>query len=157
MPLVINGWTLLYHPVFGARLRALRDRVKRLKATRSDGEFDQHPDVKLLAVVNRLVTKTVPADPNARDFLLKAGLAKYRRVKGHGLPDRYRLFYLFSEQMKTIVFLYLNDSGTLRKERAKTDPYEVFTDLVRSGKIGADFDENLRQWNAAHAGGSQGV
>lgn len=150
MPLVIGGWTILYHPVFGVRVRALKDWVKHLKVTLSPAEFAQHPDVKLLSATNTLITKTIPADPNAREFMLKAKLSKFRRVRGHGLAGRHRMFYVFMAQSKTIIFLYLNDSDTLRKAGAKTDPYQVFAGLVESGKIGADFDENLKQWKAAH-------
>jgi len=151
VPLVIGGWTILYHPVFGDRLRALKDRVKQLKATLPPVEFARHPDLKLLSAVNTLISKTIPADPNAREFMLKANLSKFRRVKGHGLAGRHRMFYVFMHQSKTIIFLYLNDSDTLRKDGAKTDPYEVFKNLVESKNIGKDFDANLKQWKAAHS------
>ena len=150
MPLEINGWTLRYHPVFGDRYRTLRDHVKLLKATLPDDEYKQHPEVKLLAAVHRALTKIIPEDPNRPDFWLKGNLAKFRRVKGYGLPDRYRLLYVFSQQAKAVIVLYLNEGGTLRKEGAKTDPYEIFKNLVRSGKVGADFDKNLAHWKAAH-------
>jgi toxin YhaV len=151
VPLVVNGWTLLFHPVFGDRYEALRARGKQLKATLPEAEFKQHSDVKLWAAARRAISETIPAGPNHPDYWLKRDLAKFRRLKGHGLPDRYRLFHVFSEQAKVVIYLYLNDSGTLRKEGSKTDPYAVFKDLVDSGKIGADFDENLKQWKAAQA------
>ena len=150
MPLVINGWTLLYHPVFGDRYAALRDRVKILKSTLTEAEYCKHPDVKLFASVYRALMEIVPGDPNRPDFLLKRDLAKFRRVKGHGLPPRYRLFYVFANEAKLIIFLYLNATDTLRKEGARTDPYEVFKDLVDSGRIGSNFEKALAQWHAAH-------
>ena len=55
-------------------------------------------------------------------------------MKRHGLPDRLRLFYVFSSEAKTITYLYLNDRGTLRKHGAATNPYAIFSDLVSSGK-----------------------
>jgi len=150
VPLVINGWTVLYHTVFGDRFHALKERVKQLKATLSDADYKQHPDVKLFAAVRRVIMETIPTDPNRADFWLRADLAKFRRVKGYGLPERYRVFYVFSQQARVVMIMYLNGSGTLRKQGAKTDPYEVFADLVRSGELGADFEANLAQWKAAH-------
>ncbi len=150
MPLVVEGWTLLYHPVFGDRYRALRDEARRLKRALPEGEFVEHPLVKLVAAVHRLITVVVPADSNAPEFRLRGDLARFRRAKGHGLPPRYRLFWVFSEQARTIIFLYLNDEATLRKAGAKTDPYAIFRQLVARGELGAEFAANLRAWRQAH-------
>lgn len=120
MVLVQNGWKLLYHPVFGDRYADLRERVRVLKKRLGNAEFARHPDVKLVAAVRRAVLEIVPQDPNRPDFWLKDDLAKFRRVKGYGLPDRYRLFYAFSEREKVIIVLYLNETATLRKDNAKT-------------------------------------
>lgn len=149
MVLVQNGWKLFYHPVFGDRYAELRDRVRVLKKQLRSDEFVRHPDVKLVAAVRRVVLEIIPENPNRPDFWLKDELAKFRRVKHYGLPDRYRLFYVFSEQQKVVIVLYLNESGTLRKQGAKTDPYEVFGELLRSGQIGADFEGNLALWKSA--------
>ncbi len=102
-----------------------------------------HPDVKLLAAVVRIVGTIVPADPDHPDFRLSGELARFRRAKGHGLPARYRLFWVFSSRARAIVFLYLNDASTLRKQGAKSDPYERFRALVRRGEIGSDFPADL--------------
>jgi len=67
-------------------------------------------------------------------------LAGFRRAKGHGLPPRYRLFWVFSSRRKIIIFLYVNTEGVLRKEGDKNDVYAVFERLVRRGDIGADFE-----------------
>jgi len=146
--LIQNGWKLLYHPVFGDRYAELRERVRVLKKL-GNADFARQPDVKLVAAVRRAVLEIVPQDPNRPDFWLKDDLAKFRRVKGYGLPDRYRLFYAFSEREKVIIVLYLNETATLRKDNAKTDPYEVFKNMVRSGRVGSDFEANLKQWKNA--------
>lgn len=151
MTLVVNGWKLFFHPVFGDRYEALKNRGKQLKGALPDAAFKQHPEVKLWAAVRQIISVTVPADPNRQDFWLKSNLGKFRRVKGYGLPERFRLFYVFSQDAKTVIYLYLNESGTLRKQGAKTDPYEVFADLVESGRIGKDFEENIKQWEVARA------
>ena len=102
-----------------------------------------HPDVKLLAAVVRIARTIVPADPDHPDFRLRGNLARFRRAKGHGMPSRYRLFWVFSSRARAIVFLYLNDASTLRKQGAKSDPYERFSAPARRGEIGPDFEANL--------------
>ncbi len=73
------------------------------------------------------------------------------RAKGHGLPARYRLFWVGSHQAKAIVFLYLNDQTTLRKAGSKSDPYYVFRGLIARGEIGQDFSSNLAAWEREHS------
>ncbi|HEX5415903.1 MAG TPA: type II toxin-antitoxin system YhaV family toxin [Chloroflexota bacterium] len=150
MPLVVNGWTLLYHPVCGDRYRQLRAEARRLKAALSPEEFRRHPRVKLAAHVRRLILEIVPANPDAVEYRLRGDLARFRRAKGHGLPPRYRLFWAFSNQARTIIYLYLNDESTPRKEGSDTDPYEVFRQLLARKEIGPDFATNLRAWEQAH-------
>jgi hypothetical protein len=80
VPLVVNGWTLLYHPLFGRRYTELRNEARRLKRRLPPAEFRQHPLVKLVAAVHRLVTAIVPPDPNSPEFRLRGNLAKFRRA-----------------------------------------------------------------------------
>lgn len=150
MVLERHGWKLLYHPIFGDHYIDLRTRARALKAQLPAERFSTHPDVKLVAAVKRVITDTVPQDPNRPDFWLRGDLAKFRRLKAYGLPDRYRLFYAFSSTARTIIYLYLNDTATLRKEGAATDPYEIFAGLVVSGQIGADFEANYARWRQVH-------
>ena len=150
-PSLINGWHVLALPRFSERYAALRGEARRLKDQLSPQEYVGHPAVKLAGAVHRLITQIVPDNPNAPEFRLRGDLSTFRRAKGHGLPQRYRLFWVFSEGNKTIIFLYLNDEETLRKEGARSDPYAVFARLVARGEIGADFAANLAAWQR-HAG-----
>jgi len=118
----------------------------RLQRRLPEIEYRRHPRVKLLAAVTRLVDEIVPADPNAAEYRLRGDLRKFRRAKGHGLPDRYRLFWVFSDAARTIIFLYLNDEASLRKAGAKSDPYKVFGRMVERGELGSDFESNYARW-----------
>jgi toxin YhaV len=150
VPLVVNGWTILYYPpVFGRQYAELRGEIRRLKRDLPEDRFRQHPKVKLGASIHRLVTEIVPVNPDDPSFRLAGDLSAYRRAKGRGLPPRYRLFWVFSSQARTIIFLYFNDESTLRKAGSDRDPYEVFRSLVRTGAIGSDFSTNLRVWEEA--------
>ena len=113
-------------------------------------EYRQHPTVKLFASIIRLIREVIPSDPNAARFRLTGALRTFRRAKNLGMPPRYRLFWVFSERHRTIVFLYLNDETTLRKEGSSSDPYAVFSRLVARGEIGADFASNLCAWRTTY-------
>ncbi|MHB8686095.1 MAG: type II toxin-antitoxin system YhaV family toxin [Candidatus Dormibacteraceae bacterium] len=151
-PFVANGWTIVFGARFEERYRKLVDRVEKLNQSLPRKKYEGHPEVKLLAAVHRLVTSLIPADPNTRDFLLEDELSKFRRVKKHGLPERFRLFYTFSSVQRVIIPLYLNDSNTLRKRGAGSDPYEVFKRMVGQGNIGSDFEANWNEWVSANRG-----
>jgi toxin YhaV len=84
----------------------------------------------------------IPADPNAPDFRLRGELKLFRRLKGRGLPDRYRLFYVFSSTLRVIIMLYLNDESSLQQEGGRNDPYARFTALVRQGRVGKGITPN---------------
>ena len=124
--------------------------MERLDATLPTGAYRAHPTVKLFVAVYKLIYEIIPRDPNARRFLMRGDLAKFRRAREDALPDRYRLMWVFSSREKVIFMLYLNDEKTLRKAGAASDPYHVFGRLVRQGKIGPDYAENRGQWLAAN-------
>lgn len=138
-------------PAFAAHYAALRDEARRLKRTLPQDAYRRHERVKLAASVHDLVTNLVPQDPNRRDFLLKGPLAKFRRAKGHGLPPRYRLFWVYSQQARTIIFLYLNDETTLRTEGGRNDPYHLFQRMLERGEVGKDFQANYAAWLRAQS------
>jgi toxin YhaV len=141
-----HGWTVLFSEPFLTSYGDLSARARTLKAELSDEEYERHPDVKLFLKVRELTRDVIPGDPHHAGYRLRGDLSKFRRTKGRGLPDRYRLFWVFSEQLKVIVFLYLNDSGSPRKEGGRRDPYLIFSGMVGRGEIGADFEDNYRRW-----------
>lgn len=142
----INGWLVLYGPEFARTYERLRAEVRKLKNELPPDVYPRHATVKLFAHVRRFVRDIAPANPNATDFMLEGDLARFRRGKGYGIPDRYRIIWVFSSTRRVIIFLYLNDESTLRKAGAATDPYEVFRHLLRQGRIDADFEANYRLW-----------
>ena len=151
MPLVVNGWTLLYHPIFGDRYAALRDQVRALKRELDDASWSRHPTTKLVAGVRKLVLDVIPCDPFAPEYHLRGELKDFYRASGLGLPKRYRLFWVASRQARAVIYLYLNDETTLRKEGARSDPYVQFQAMVRRGDCGSDFEKNLAMWNEAQS------
>jgi toxin YhaV len=134
----VKGWTLLAFTPFAQRLVALRNEVASLRKKNPKG-FADHPTTKLLASVYDTVTRSVPANPNAAEFRLGKTLGSahtaWRRVK-NGLPNRHHLFYRFSlRPAQLVIYVWLNDEATLRKEGAKTDVYAVFTAMLERGEV----------------------
>jgi toxin YhaV len=83
------------------------------------------------------MTVTVPVNPADPLFRLGHTLGKshgnWRRIK-KGLPQRYRLFFMFaSNPLPVVIYAWLNDEDTLRKEGSRTDVYEVFKRMLERG------------------------
>ncbi len=119
------GYDLYFWTAFLDQCRELRTLKNTKEAavragTMSQEDFDQDPDVKLFAALVEIVQEKVTQDPEHKDFRLGKTLGdeftSWRRVKKHGLPDRYRLFFRFATVPKKVfVFAWLNDEDTLRK------------------------------------------
>jgi len=57
------------------------------------------------------------------------------------------IIFCFSSHPKIIIYLYLNDEKHLRKEGAKTDPYEKFKKLLRKGRFSHNpNDTKTQEW-----------
>ena len=107
--------------------------MERLSITQPE-TYTQHPKTKLLATILRLITETIPRNPNAPEFrqgdTLGPDNRHWFRAKFH---QRYRLFFRFSSKHKVIVYVWVNDESTLRKAGARSDVYAVFKSMLESG------------------------
>lgn len=144
---VVNKWALFGHPLFLKRLEALVVEIESLAAESPDG-FHRHPHFKLFEKVNTSVRVRVPANPAASEYLQGNTLGRncrhWHRVKS-GLPNRYRLFFQYrSDAAKSIIYAWLNDEATLRKDGARTDVYAVFAAMLKNGSMPTSFDELMR-------------
>lgn len=129
----VNGWRLFQYPLFEHQLRTLTQAVQELSITQPDAD-KEHPKTKLLATIHRLITETIPRNPNAPEFrqgdTLGPDNRHWFRAKFH---QRYRLFFRFSSKDKVIVYVWVNDESTLRKAGARTDVYAIFTSMLEAG------------------------
>lgn len=148
---VVNEWALFGHPLFLERLEALVAEVESLAEDDPD-DFQRHPHFKLFEKVNASIRKRVPANPAASEYLQGNILGKkcrhWQRVKG-GLPNRYRLFFQYrSDAPKSIIYAWLNDEATLRKDGARTDVYAVFAAMLKNGSMPTSFAELMKASSA---------
>lgn len=133
-----KGWQLFYLKPFKTALDELEQTVETL-AKRDPTGYKSHPKTPLLASVYKVITHTVPANPDHADLrlgeTLGAEYGNWRRVK-KGMLDRYRLFLRFaSNPVKLIVYVWFNDEYTLRKAGSKTDVYEAFRRMLVRGEV----------------------
>ena len=131
----INGWTILFHPLFNNQWQELINSVKSLRSRLSPEEFIRHPQVKLFKALTVGIEEKIAQDPLAKYFALKKPLDKYSRLKKMGLPSRDRLFFKVFPQQKTIIILWL---GFPRKEGDKKDCYRIFSKMVEKGQFPAN-------------------
>ena len=141
-----NDWEILFFPCFADRYYALIREVKELKSA-DPLTYKSHPKTKLLARLHNVIWDDVPSDPNHKKFMLGRTLGdeykEWRRVK-EGLPPRYRLFFRFRSAIKVIIYVWLNDEFSLRKEGGKSDVYAVFKKMLQIETIPNDIDELIK-------------
>jgi toxin YhaV len=153
-PLVVNGWRILVWTQFRDRWTALRREVARLRERDPEG-YVRHPLTKFLRNVSEIVLKQVPEDPGAPRFRQGNKLgARYRGWHRAKFNQRFRLFFRYSTTHKIIVYGWLNDEGTLRKEGARSDAYAVFRHMLEAGHPPDDWNELVAActaWSASDA------
>ncbi|SHN66754.1 type II toxin-antitoxin system YhaV family toxin [Desulfovibrio litoralis] len=140
-----NIYTAWLGGLFRNKYQTLFYRALVLKE-KDPNNFKQHPDAKLFGTLQNLMP-LVCEDPEHINYRLGKTLGKsfnhWRRVKRHGLSDRYRLFFLPSKKEQKVCFAWLNDECTLRKDGSKTDVYKVFKKKLKNKKIANQIEELL--------------
>lgn len=151
--LVVNGWTIAAHPLFLDQLERLIAAVERAKA-KDPRHYRETANAKLLAALEELVFRTIPADPARPAYrqggTLSASRKHWFRAKFGG--QRFRLFFRFSSEAKIIIYAWGNDENTLRTYGSKSDAYAVFKNMLDSGNPPDDWAALLK---AASAGQEQ--
>jgi toxin YhaV len=143
--LVRHGWQIAFQPhLFAQQYSELKAEVKRLKAALDPDTFVQHPQVKPLVAVMEGIKEHIAADPYASRFALSGPLRRYGRLKGLGLPDRYRLFFrpFEAKGQRLLLILWL---GFPRKDGDRNDCYAVFSQMVRRGDFPQDWESLQRE------------
>jgi toxin YhaV len=133
--LVLNGWTILMWPAFDVRWTNLLRTVIR-QQTVAGAKPVQSSEATMLRTLVHVIRDRIAADPNAPAHRLRPPLGAWRRVK---LLGRFRLFYRFSSAHRTVILTWLNDEYTLRKDGANSDPYVVFSNMLRRGEVPDDW------------------
>lgn len=140
---IVNNWQIHFvKRLFGKQRRDLQAEVRNLKKKLSSDDYSHHAQVKLYKAIMVAIKEKIPLDPYASHFVLTGPLRKYGRVKGMGLPDRYRLFFqaMQAGDEKHIFVLWL---GYPRKASDQNDCYSAFRRMLGRGDIPLSLDELL--------------
>lgn len=149
----VNGWRLFQHALFKSQFEKLLSEAERIHSAHPD-TFQSHKTVKLLARVTQLISEEIPSDPSHARWNQGNTLGKeyrhWKRAK-FGPDRRYRLFFRFDAKRrergkgKAIVYAWVSDDRSLRKEGDKNDPYARFARGLGRGEPPDSFDELLKQ------------
>jgi toxin YhaV len=147
---VRNGWALFLYPAFQTVYDGLVTEVARL-AAENPADYTAHPKTKLLARINTLILDEIPADPGHKDYRQGTKLGREHKnwFRAKFLKNRFRLFFRFDSVQKVIIYCWVNDENTLRKDGARTDPYAVFAKMIKSGNPPNGWDDLAAQVNGA--------
>lgn len=150
--LVVNGWGIAAHPLFLDQLEKLTVAVELARA-KSPENYQQTANAKLLAVLEELIFRTIPADPTRPAYrqgnTLGQGRKHWFRAKFGG--QRFRLFFRFSSEARIIIFAWVNDQNSLRSYGSKTDAYAVFKGMLDDGNPPEDWAALLKAASTAEA------
>ena len=143
--MLVNGWKLVQYKLFTEQLSELISQVDELKTAHPESYRD-HPRTKRLARIKKLMLEEIPADPGHAQWNQGNTLGKdfrlWKRAKFG--QNRFRLFFRYDGIRKVIIYAWVNDENTLRKEGAKSDPYVVFSKCLLNGAPPTNMDELLK-------------
>ena len=156
----VNGWRLFQHPLFKAQYEKLLSEGEKIEAQQPD-TYQNHRTVKLLARITDLIFSEIPQDPGHERWNQGNPLSKHSRHRDYrhwkrakfGKDHRYRLFFRYDAKSKevppgsgkAIVYAWINDEKTLRKEGDKNDPYAIFARGLERGKPPDSFSALLKE------------
>jgi len=150
--LVVNGWTILVHPLFVEQVTALAASVERARRKSPEG-FRQKNEAKRLAAILRLAFEVIPQDPTSPVYrqgnTLGDAHRHWRRAK---FFQQYRLFFRCDQAARMIVYAWVNDADTKRAYDSRTDAYRVFGGMLANGNPPGDWSA-LRQACTKEAAG----
>lgn len=149
-----HGWTLVAHPLFLDQFEKLVKAVEGARRADPQG-WQGNANVKLLAALGDAVFNRVPRDPLASEFRQGNTLGRERRhwFRAKFGGNRFRLFFRADSGSKIVVYAWVNDRDTLRKQGAATDPYVVFASMLKSGNPPDDWQSLLAAASAPEAVG----
>ena len=137
------NYKIAYWKTFYIQYQELIKAVESLQKKLPLEKFKSHPRTKLLAKLYNVIHHEIPADPFHRRYELGKTLGNehrmWRRAK-NGLPNRYRLFFRSNSEMQRVIYVWMNDEFTLRKQYGKNDPYAIFKKMLLNQTIPSEWD-----------------
>jgi len=129
-----HGWRLFQHPLFKDRYDELLAEAERIQRQQPE-TYQRHTTVKLLARITEIITEEIPSDPVHDRFNQGNTLGEEFRHWKRAKFGRYRLVFRFDRSRKIIIYAWINDEKTLRKEGDRNDPYALFVKKLTRGQL----------------------
>lgn len=150
--MVVNGWTVLTHPLLLDQFETLTRAVGKARAADPTG-YQGTAQAKLLAMLSKLMFETIPSDPTRPEYRQGSTLGSdrkhwFRAKFGNG---RFRLFFRYDSRTKIVILVWVNDEKSLRTYGAKTDAYRVFKGMLDKGNPPDDWPSLLEAASAEAA------
>ncbi len=143
-----NGWDLYQYRFFTEQLNKLTADVETLAQTQPK-TYKEHGKTKRLTRIKKLMLEEIPSDPGHANWNQGNTLGKeykhWKRAKFG--QNRFRLFFRYDSTRKVIIYVWVNDDKTLRKEGDKNDPYAIFSRSLQKGDPPDDLDALLKLCN----------
>jgi toxin YhaV len=148
-PDTVNGWTLLFHPLF---LRQIDTLLSKIENAAKRGR-PAKADLAVNAAIHKLVFADIPADPSSAAFrqgkTLGTKHTHWRRGKfGNG---RFRLFFRYLQAQRVIAIIWVNDTETLRTYGSARDAYAVFARMLASGRPPDSWEDLVAECDATRS------
>lgn len=144
--MIVNGWRLFQYKLFTSQLDKLVQEVRKLRQTQLN-TYKEHKKTKRLARIRQLMLEEIPADPGHERWnqgnTLGTEYRLWKRAKFG--QNRFRLFFRYDQPNKVIVYAWVNDENTLRKEGDKNDPYVLFAKGLKKGDPPTHLAELLKR------------
>ena len=111
-----DGWTLLFHECLVDQLRKLETAVARTQRKDPMG-FASNANVKLFDALSDLILTIVPGDPHREEYRQGNTMgADYRHWRRAKIGRRFSLFFRFDSRSRIIIYAWVNDANTLRRQ-----------------------------------------
>jgi len=138
--MVVDGWTILIHPLLLGELQDLVATVERLRA-KDRRTYRQKRSTKKLAAILKLILEVVPGDPSRPEYRHGGTLGPdYRHWFRAKFAQQYRLFFRYSAKDRILIFVWVNDEQSLRAYESRSDAYATFAKMLGRGNPPDDWD-----------------
>jgi|SRR5665213_837918 len=144
-PLVVNGWTLFYYPLFLAQVDALGHQVEKLRK-KYPKDYQRKNASKRLRAILDLAFVDIPQDPMRPEY--RQGIAlgpEHRHWFRAKFFQQYRFFFRYHQTSKIIVYAWVNDEETKRAYENSDDAYRVFRKMLATGRPPDNWNALLAQ------------
>lgn len=143
--LIVNGWCLLAHPLFLDQLESLVTEVELIRE-KNPAHYKEKNSTKRLAAITKLIFDKIPKDPTLPEYRQGTTLGdEYKHWFRAKFFQQYRLFFRYHLESKIIVYAWVNDEGTKRAYKNKSDAYNVFKKMLNKGHPPDDWNSLLKE------------